>query len=109
MSSTLGAKRFPPSAQVGGRGTFRTSRPPITVYGPGGDLRCYMAHDTGDGDSSTMQQEQITDDGGVGAMATAPTSECAQAAYFAQECEMQLPPTQAPYYVDEYGHAHYLG
>jgi hypothetical protein len=52
-----------------------------------------------------MQQEQSSETSSSG---SAP--ENTAAAFSAQEYHTQhQQPTQAPYYVDEYGHAHYLG
>ena len=106
-----GAYRQPHGAQIGGRGNPRQSRPPVPVYGPSGDLRCYMVHDD-DADASSReaipQHDHLIDDGTC-TISAAATSEGAAAAYSVQESDTQLHPTQAPYYVDEYGYAHYFG
>ena len=101
-----GGRRFPQGAQASGRSHPRQSRPPIPVYSRGGEIRCYMAQeDDDDGGSYPMQQEQCpeADSGGAAPENTA-------TAFSVQEYHMQQQqPTQAPYYVDEYGQVHYLG
>ena len=103
-SSTYGATRPPRPVQASGRSSQRYNRPPVPVYGSGGDLRCYMVQEDEDaGCVDVMNQEQPID-GGADTMAVATMFESSASAYAAQECELQ-----APYYVDQYGQAHFFG
>ena len=105
--STHGVKRSSVGAPIGGSST---SRPPLMpVYGPGGDLRCYLAQDDPDDANPAMSQDQLVEDGVAGVLATAPTSDGTSSAFAVQEVETPMQPMQAPYYVDEYGQIHYLG
>ena len=90
-----GATKRPYQGAQGG--SLNPRRPPVPVYGLGGDLRCYMAQDGSDGPSDTTQHEPLAEDGGAAAMAAAEMIESTATAYSAQEWETHASPTQAPY------------